>query len=99
MVAAYGDDIKVFGSYNEIERENVVGDLNISLGRLLQWAAVNDIDVNLEKSFHISLCKQGYPTSDTNIYSHSGVTSAKKDCIRDFGFSNMKPLALEFTLV
>ncbi|EYC39568.1 hypothetical protein Y032_0651g1152 [Ancylostoma ceylanicum] len=48
-VVAYADDIKVYGTYTDCDRDVVRDALRSSLQNILTWGKLNDIHVNLKK--------------------------------------------------
>ncbi|EYC03671.1 hypothetical protein Y032_0092g2553 [Ancylostoma ceylanicum] len=85
QVAAYADDIKVYGSYSEKDRSEVTNALQISLENILSWAASNDINVNLSKSSCITISNKLLDISTSVLYSHSDASLPRPAILRDLG--------------
>ena len=68
-VVMYADDIKIYGSYNESNKNCVRSELQNSIDRMLEWCQLWDIEVNIKKSlvFHIGR-EESAPYKHTNIY-------------------------------
>ncbi|CAJ0597868.1 unnamed protein product [Cylicocyclus nassatus] len=55
---AYADDIKVFASYSDEDKVEVTDALSACLQKILSWADLNCIDVNLRKSVCLTITKR-----------------------------------------
>ncbi|EYC06725.1 hypothetical protein Y032_0074g858 [Ancylostoma ceylanicum] len=83
---AYADDIKVYGTYCEAEKNIVTNASKISLQKLLAWASLNGIHVNLSKSSCMTISKKIPDRSSLVDYFHSGLSLPRPTAIRDLGF-------------
>ncbi|EYC42787.1 hypothetical protein Y032_0518g2821 [Ancylostoma ceylanicum] len=81
----YADDIKVYGTYCETEKNIVTNALKTSLQKLLAWASLNGIHVNLSKSACMTISKKILDRSSLVDYFHSGLSLPRPTVIRDLG--------------
>ncbi|EYC21617.1 hypothetical protein Y032_0019g3929 [Ancylostoma ceylanicum] len=81
--AIYADDIKIFSSFSENDAYEVAMALQSSINKLLEWAKENDIDVNLTKTFCLSIGKRFAPIPVD--YTHGDTIIPNAETVRDLG--------------